>query len=103
MWRWGRLRRRIMGLVRHFALQANWASGHRDLFLVVENPFRGCRLFPATAPNQEIRPMTYADEPAGERKLEAPGPTTAMPPREDFWADTCRETTQMQHPSQEVL
>ena len=47
--------------------------------------------------------MTYADEPAGERKLEAPCPTTTIPPREDFWADTCRETTQMQHPSQEVL
>ncbi len=47
--------------------------------------------------------MTYADEPAGQRSVEASSPPSTITPREDFWADTCRETTEMQHPSQEVL
>ena len=47
--------------------------------------------------------MTYADDPAGERKLEALSASAPAQPREQFWADTCREFTEMQHPTQQIL
>jgi hypothetical protein len=47
--------------------------------------------------------MSYSDEPVSEGKATPPNPTSVLIEREDFWADTCRDTTLMQHPSHEVV
>lgn len=47
--------------------------------------------------------MNYSDDPAGEGKAAQPNAISVLIEREDFWADTCRETNQMQHPSHEVV
>jgi hypothetical protein len=47
--------------------------------------------------------MTSEDDPVSERKADSTEPCFAMIPREDFWADTCRDTPQMTWPCQEVL
>ncbi|HZR20990.1 MAG TPA: hypothetical protein VFE51_27150 [Verrucomicrobiae bacterium] len=47
--------------------------------------------------------MVYADDPAGEGRTEPIGPASILIAREDFWADTCRDTPQMQHPSHDVV
>src|SRR5215469_17798215 len=48
--------------------------------------------------------MSFADDPAGEGKVAQPTtPVSVLIPREDFWAETCREINQMQHPSHEVV
>jgi hypothetical protein len=47
--------------------------------------------------------MAHSDDPAGEEKVAQSKPVLALIEREDFWADTCREITQMQHASHEVV
>ena len=47
--------------------------------------------------------MNHADDPASEGKTSQPNPASILIEREDFWADTCREITQMQHASQEAV
>lgn len=47
--------------------------------------------------------MTYEDELASEVKEDQPGQIESAGDREDFWADTCREITQMLHGSHEAV
>jgi hypothetical protein len=47
--------------------------------------------------------MNYTDDPASDGKAYQPALSTSVIAREDFWADTCREITQMQHASKEVV
>jgi hypothetical protein len=62
-----------------------------------------CYALITIAPLPGNRPMNYTDDPASEGKK---APTTAgslLVEREEFWADTCREITQMQHTSPAVV
>jgi hypothetical protein len=43
--------------------------------------------------------MTYENSLASEGKVTGPQQPAGLEEREDFWADTCREMTQMQHAS----
>jgi hypothetical protein len=43
--------------------------------------------------------MDYTHDPAREGKIGQPDQASVLMEREDFWADTCREITQMQHGS----
>jgi len=47
--------------------------------------------------------MNYHDDPASEGREAQPGAVHLVVEREEFWADTCREITQMQHASHEVV
>ena len=47
--------------------------------------------------------MIHADDPAGAGKIEQSVPDSLLIDREDFWADTCRDTPQMQHPCHEIV
>ncbi|HLH52125.1 MAG TPA: hypothetical protein VKY92_00700 [Verrucomicrobiae bacterium] len=47
--------------------------------------------------------MNYQDEPASEGKTGPQGRPAGLLEREEFWADTCREIPQMQHPSPAIL
>ena len=47
--------------------------------------------------------MSYTDEPASEGKAVPSAPPSGLIEREEFWADTCREITQMQHASPETV
>jgi len=47
--------------------------------------------------------MTSQDDLAGEGQVVPPRQPTGLVEREDFWADTCREVTQMQHASPETI
>jgi len=47
--------------------------------------------------------MTYTDDPASEGQTRNQDSAAALLQREEFWADTCREITQMQHTSHDVL
>ena len=47
--------------------------------------------------------MSYTDDPASERNVDQPDQASVLIEREDFWADTCREITQMQHGSHETV
>ena len=47
--------------------------------------------------------MNHNDYPASEGKAARAGVSPALIEREEFWADTCREITQMQHASHEVV
>jgi hypothetical protein len=47
--------------------------------------------------------MDYPDNPAGAGRVGQPAVASVLIGREEFWADTCRETTQMQHATPEVL
>lgn len=48
--------------------------------------------------------MSYTDDPASEGKAVEPNPASSITlEREEFWADTCREITQMQHATHEVV
>jgi len=47
--------------------------------------------------------MNSNDDPASEGKEAQMGPAPMVIEREGFWADTCREITQMQHASPEVV
>jgi hypothetical protein len=47
--------------------------------------------------------MNSNDDPASEGKEAQMGPAPMVIEREDFWAETCREMTQMQHASPEVV
>ncbi|HTL16293.1 MAG TPA: hypothetical protein VL793_03600 [Patescibacteria group bacterium] len=47
--------------------------------------------------------MIHPDDPVSEGKATQSDPTSVLVGREDFWADTCREITEMQHASHEVV
>lgn len=47
--------------------------------------------------------MSYADDPAGQAKSEQSNPASVLIAREEFWADTCRDITQMQHRLHEIV
>jgi|SRR5579862_2053312 len=47
--------------------------------------------------------MSYTDEPASEGKTVQPAATSVLIEREEFWADTCREITQMLHATHEAV
>ena len=47
--------------------------------------------------------MNYTDDRASDGKAVPSASSTSVIAREDFWADTCREITQMQHASPEVV
>jgi hypothetical protein len=47
--------------------------------------------------------MSYTDDPASEGSAVQPDVTSGVVEREDFWADTCREITQMLHASHEAV
>lgn len=47
--------------------------------------------------------MSYSDDPVSEGNTVQPQPGPVLLEREEFWADTCREVTQMQHASGEAV
>jgi hypothetical protein len=47
--------------------------------------------------------MIYADEPGNEGKAGQADAAVGLLEREGFWADTCREATQMQHQSKPAM
>jgi hypothetical protein len=47
--------------------------------------------------------MSYTDDPASEGKVVQTNPASVTIEREGFWADTCREITQMQHATHEAV
>lgn len=47
--------------------------------------------------------MSNPDEPVSEGKTVQPAATSVLIEREEFWADTCREITQMQHATAEAV
>ena len=46
--------------------------------------------------------MPDSDDPASVERTDRTSPASILIEREEFWADTCRETTQMQHATHEV-
>jgi hypothetical protein len=47
--------------------------------------------------------MIYSDDPGSEGKAAEAGTTVGLLERGEFWANTCGEIAQMQHPSQSAL
>src|SRR5437762_3196697 len=47
--------------------------------------------------------MTITADPGSEGRTGQGDATLAVVEREEFWADSCREPTQMQHPSQVAM
>jgi hypothetical protein len=47
--------------------------------------------------------MNYSDELATDGRPASPVQPLSKTQRDEFWADTCREVTQMQHGSQKVI
>jgi hypothetical protein len=47
--------------------------------------------------------MIYTDDPGTEGKAGQAEAGLGLAEREEFWADTCREATQMQHRSQSAM
>jgi hypothetical protein len=47
--------------------------------------------------------MTYSDDPGSEGKAVHTDAALGLIEREEFWADTCREVTQMQHQSPQAM
>jgi hypothetical protein len=47
--------------------------------------------------------MIYTDDPGSEGKAGQADVAVGLLEREEFWANTCREITQMQHPSQPAM
>src|SRR5271165_3366225 len=47
--------------------------------------------------------MTDTDDPASKKGVMQPDQASVLIEREDFWADTCREITQMVHSSHEAV
>jgi hypothetical protein len=47
--------------------------------------------------------MIYTDDPGSEGKTGQTDAAVGLLEREEFWADTCREATQMQHASKPAM
>ncbi len=47
--------------------------------------------------------MMHSDDPGSEGRAAAAAATAGLIEREEFWADTCREVTQMLHQSPQAM
>jgi len=47
--------------------------------------------------------MIHTDDPGGEGRAGQTDAAVVLLDREEFWANTCREITEMQHPSQPAI